>query len=85
MKQKSAWPREAAQLALSREEFAVSKFIGTLKFRRTFWGLQEESVWRAMERLITLYEDALTAERGKRELAERKLEAIRSREEKVYD
>lgn len=83
MKQGSAWPREAAQIALSREEFAVSKFLSTLKFRRSFRGLEEESVWRAMERLVNLYEDALTAERGKRELAERKLEAIQSREEPV--
>ena len=80
MKQEWAWPREAAQMALTREEFAVSKFLSTLKFPRCFRGFREESVWRAMERLVSLYEDALTAERGKRELAERKLEALSSRE-----
>ena len=80
MKQGTAWKREMAQVALSREEFAVSKFIATLSFRRSLWGLEEAGVWHAMERLVSLYEDALTAERGKRELAERKLEALRSRE-----
>ena len=80
MKQRERWRQEAAQVALTREEFAVSKFIATLRFRRSLWGLEEEGVWLALERLVSLYEDALTAERGKRELAERKLEAVSSRE-----
>ena len=73
--------QKLAEAALSREEFAVSKFLATVQFRRSLLGLEEEGVWRAMERLVSLYEDALTAERGKRELAERKLEALQSREE----
>jgi len=85
LKQGAIWKQEMAQVALNREEFAVSKFLATLKFRRSFFGLEEKSVWNAMERLVSLYEDALTAERGKRELAERKLEALRSREEQKND
>ena len=80
MKRGAEAGKEMAQVALSREEFAVAKFIATLRFRRSFRGLEEEDVWRAMERLSNLYEDALATERGKRELAERKLEALRSRE-----
>lgn len=73
------------QVALSREEFAVSKYIATLRFRRKLWGVEEEAVWHALERLVSIYEDALTAERGKRELAERKLEALRSREGTAHE
>jgi hypothetical protein len=81
MKHETETRQKLVQVALSREEFAVSKFIATLSFRRSLWGLEEEGVWRAIERLVSLYEDSLTAERGKRELAERKLEAMHSRED----
>ena len=80
MKQETAWRQEMAQVAWNREEFAVSKFLAMLHFKRRLLGLEEEAVWQAIERLVSLYEDALTAERGKRELAERKLEALRCRE-----
>lgn len=72
---------QLAEQTLSREQFAISKFISTLAFRTRILGVDEDGVWRALERLVTLYEDALLTERAKRELAERKLEALRSREE----
>ena len=80
MKNETEARQKLVQMALSREEFAVSKYIAMLNFRRRLWGVDEDGVWHALERLVSLYEDALTAERGKRELAERKLEALRSRE-----
>ena len=83
MRNETEAQNKLVQLALSREEFAVSKCIATLHFRRRILGVDEEEVWRGIERLICLYEDALASERGKRELAERKLEAIQSREEPV--
>ncbi len=70
--------------SLSREQFAISKFLANLRFRHSFRGLEEDAVWRALERLVFLYEDALTAERIRRQLAERKLEALKSREEKAH-
>lgn len=82
MKEAAAVRQKLVQVALTREEFAVSKFLATVRFRRSLLGLEEEGVWQAMERLVSLYEDALTAERGKRELAERKLEALKCREGK---
>lgn len=81
MKNETEVRQKLVQVALSREEFAVSKYIATVSFRRCLWGLAEEDVWRAAERLVSLYEDALTSERGKRELAERKLEALHSRKD----
>ena len=65
--------------ALSREQFLVAKYISSLRFRRRLWGVDELEVWRAMEKLVSLYEDALTVERSRRELAQRQLEALQSR------
>lgn len=73
--------KQLTEQTLSREQFAISKFISTLRFPPRLLGVEEDAVWRAMERLVSLYEDALLMERTKRELAERKLEALRSREE----
>ena len=67
--------------ALSREQFLVAKYISSLRFRRRLWGLDELEVWRAMEKLVSLYEDALTVERSRRELAQRQLEALKFRTE----
>ena len=68
-----------AEQALSREQVLISKYISNLTFRPGFWGVDEEDVWKAMEKLTELYEDALLVERSKRELAQRQLEALRSR------
>ena len=67
--------------ALSREQLLVSKFLGGLSFRQRVWGVDEKQVWDALEKLTVLYEDALTVERSRRELAQRQLEAILSRRE----
>ena len=81
MKIETQRQQKLVQVALSREEFAVSKYIATLRLRRRWLGVDEQGVWQAIERLVALYEDALNAERGKRERAERKLEALLSRKE----
>ena len=70
--------------ALSREQFLISKFLSGLRFRPRLWGVDEGEVWKALEKLTTLYEDALTVERSRRELAQRKLEAVLSREEEAH-
>ena len=80
----SKMQKQLMEQTLSREQFAVSKYISTLRFRPKLFGVDEDGVWRAMERLVILYEDALLTERAKRELAERKLEALRSREEEPH-
>ena len=74
-----------AEQALSREQVLISKFIGNLSFRPRLWGVDEEEVWKALEKLTELYEDALVVERSKRELAQRKLEALQSRIEEGED
>lgn len=66
---------------LSREQLLVSKFLSELRLRPRLWGVDEAGVWKALERLTVLYEDALTVERSRRELAQRKLEALQQRRE----
>ena len=70
---------------LSREQLLISKYLGELTFRPRLWGVDESQVWQVLERVASLYEDALTVERSRRELAQRKLEAIRSRQEGCED
>lgn len=65
--------------ALSREQLLIAKFLKGVSFRPRLWGVDEADVWKAMEKLTALYEDALTVERSKRELAQRQLEALKSR------
>ena len=65
--------------ALTREEFVISKYLSGLTFRSRLWGVDEDAVWKALEKLTALYEDALTVERSKRELAQRQLEALKCR------
>ena len=69
-----------AEEALSREQVLISKFIGSLSFAPRLWGVDEEDAWKALEKLTELYEDALLVERSKRELAQRRLEALQSRQ-----
>lgn len=52
-----------------REQYPISRYLSALKFRPRLWGVDEAEVWRAMERLCQLYEDALTAERESRRKA----------------
>lgn len=71
---------------LSREEFVISRFLSELAFPPRLWGVDEDAVWRTLEKLTALYEEALTVERCKRELAQRQLEALRCRmEEGISD
>lgn len=70
-----------SEQALTREEFNISKFLSGLTFSPRLLGVDEDGVWRALEKLTVLYEEALTVERCKRELAQRQLEALRCRME----
>ncbi len=74
--------REAlANQAQTREEFVICRFLKELRFRRRLWGIDELDAWKAMEKLANLYEDALTLERSRRELAQKRLEVLENRQE----
>lgn len=73
--------RTLEEQALSREQLLISKFLSGLSFSSRLWGVDEKQVWEAMEKLTTLYEDALTLERSRREQLQHQLEAIQFRQE----
>jgi len=70
-----------AEQALSREQVLISKYLANLSFQPRLLGVDEKQVWEALEKLTALYEDALTLERSRRELAQRQLEALKFRTE----
>lgn len=68
-----------AEQTQSKDLWAVSKYLGSVKFAPRMMGVDEADVWKKIEKLCELYEDALTAERGKAEKLERQLKACRSK------
>lgn len=49
--------------AYSQELYAISDYLSKVKFAPRLSGVDEADVWRKLEKLCELYEDALTAER----------------------
>ena len=43
--------------------YAISQYLEKVKFAPRMMGVDEADVWRKLEKLCELYEDALTAER----------------------
>ena len=70
---------KVAEKAQANEFWAVSKYLGSVKFVPRVMGVDEADVWKKIEKLCELYEDALIAERGKSEKLERQLKACRAR------
>lgn len=64
---------------LSNQHRAVSNYLSKLKFSKRAFGVDEADVWRKMEKLCELYEDAIDAERARADEAQRKLDAIYAR------
>ena len=69
-------PETMEKQPMSQNHWAVSKFLGGLKFRKRLFGVDEADVWRKMEKLCELYEYALEAERVRADAAQQKLDQI---------
>lgn len=54
-----------SQQAYDEKLYAISQYLAKVKFAPRFSGVDEADVWRKLEKLCELYEDALTAERMK--------------------
>jgi len=54
-----------AENAQQEQLYAISQFLSKVKFAPRVMGVDEADVWRKLEQLCQLYEDALTAERMK--------------------
>lgn len=64
---------------MSAQHRAVSNYLSKLRFSKSVLGADEADVWRKMEKLCELYEDALDAERARADQAQKKLNAIYAR------
>lgn len=69
-------PETTEKQPMAQNHWAVSKFLGGLKFRKRLFGVDEADVWRKMEKLCELYEYALEAERVRADTAQQKLDQI---------
>jgi len=54
-----------AENAQDNALYAVAQYLEKVKFAPRMMGVDEVDVWRKLEKLCELYEDALTAERMK--------------------
>ena len=71
-------PRPEAQ-PMAQSHWAVSKYLGEMKFQKVLFGVDEADVLRKMEKLCELYEFALEAERNRADAAQQKLDQIYAR------
>ena len=54
-----------SQATFDEKLYAISDYLKKVKFSPRMMGVDEADVWRKLEKLCELYEDALTAERMK--------------------
>lgn len=64
---------QAVQQAQTANRWAISKYLEELKFNSRIMGVDEADVWKKIEKLCELYENALTEERGRSEKLARQL------------
>ena len=72
-------PETPGTKPIAQHHWAVSKFLGGMKFRKRLFGVDEADVLRKMEKLCELYEYALEAERVRADAAQQKLDRIYAR------
>ena len=64
---------QAAEAAQSKDLYVISNYLKNLKFSPRIMGVDEADVWKKIEKLCELYDDALAQERGKNEKLTRQL------------
>lgn len=67
---------ELYERAHTKEYYAVAKWLSEVKFAPAVFGADQADVWRKIEKLCELYEDALNAERARNAKLERKLRSL---------
>ena len=83
MAKKTPSPNETqqnlSQQAYDEKLYAISQYLAKVKFAPRFSGVDEADVWRKLEKLCELYEDALIAERMKSAQLEQDLAALQQK------
>lgn len=67
-----------SQQAYDEKLYAISQYLAKVKFASRMMGVDEADVWRKLEKLCELYEDALVAERMKSAQLEKKYADLQS-------
>ena len=65
--------------ACDEKLYAISQYLSKVKFAPRMMGVDEADVWRKLEKLCELYEDALTAERMKSAQLEQNYNTLRKK------
>lgn len=66
--------------AVDSSQRTVSRYLSKLKFSYRLGGVDEADVWRKIEKLCELYEDALADERERRQYLEEALRKLKQSE-----
>ena len=66
-----------SQQAYDEKLYAISQYLAKVKFAPRMMGVDEADVWRKLEKLCELYEDALVAERMKSAQLEQNYNTLR--------
>ena len=72
-----------SQQAQAQDQWVISEYLQTLRFTPRLLGVDEADVWKKIEKLCQLYENALTAERGRSAKLARQLKACMARLEET--
>ena len=67
---------ELYERAHTKEYYAVAKWLSEVSFAPAVLGADQADVWRKIEKLCELYEDAINAERARNAKLERKLRSL---------
>ena len=66
---------QVAENAQNKQLYAISDYLKKLKFSPRVMGVDEADVWKKIEKLCELYDNALAEERGRNEKLTRQLKA----------
>ena len=72
-----------SQATFDEKLYAISDYLKKVKFSPRMMGVDEADVWRKLEKLCELYEDALTAERMKSAQLEQEFIALRQKHQSL--
>lgn len=75
-KTKEKHQAELTQQAKNRELWPIARFLTDMRLRHRLLGVDEADVWRKLQRLCELYEDALEGYRARTEVLEQKFLAM---------
>ena len=82
-KQENTKQTQVADQAQDKDLFVISNYLKELRFSPRIMGVDEADVWKKIEKLCELYEDALAAERGKNVKLTKQLAACANRIKKL--